>query len=156
MFRQLTAACLLAVVALFSPPGAHAAAVQPFSVEVTLSPKALAQLAALKESVTINASYYAEPNEAGKKIAELGSVDLGEDNLTYAPVPRKTMAITGKSYKLSALRYTMPGTASVLINVFSARKTYANNLLNCGIFEGSFAEAVAAQPIHISCALISE
>jgi hypothetical protein len=156
MSRQLTAVCSLFALALLAAPSAQAAAVQPFSVEVTLSQKALAQLTTLKEQVTISASYYARPNEAGKKIAELGRVNLGGDDLTYAPVPRKTMAVTGKSYKLSALRYTMPGTAAVLINVFSARKTYADNILDCDIFEGSFAEAAAAQPVRISCALISE
>lgn len=147
---------LLSAALLFSTSAAHAAVMEPFTVEVALSQNALAKLSSLKESVTVSAVYAARPNEAGKKVAVRNVIDLGEDSLTYTPVPRKKFSITGKSFKLAALRYVQPGSASVLVNVFSARKAYADNLLDCDVFDGSFSQAVAAQPIQLSCTLIGE
>jgi hypothetical protein len=43
----------------------------------------------------------------------------------------------------------------LLINVYSGRKSSPNNLLDCGIYEGSLA-AIQGQSIPISCKLIGE
>ncbi len=43
----------------------------------------------------------------------------------------------------------------LLINVYSGRKSSPNNLLDCGIYEGSF-QAIQGQSIPIACKLIGE
>jgi hypothetical protein len=43
----------------------------------------------------------------------------------------------------------------LLINVYSGRKSSPNNLLDCGIYEGSL-QAVQGQSIPIPCKLIGE
>jgi hypothetical protein len=43
----------------------------------------------------------------------------------------------------------------LLINVYSGRKSSPNNLLDCGIYEGSL-QAIQGQSIPISCKLIGE
>jgi hypothetical protein len=43
----------------------------------------------------------------------------------------------------------------LLINVYSGRKSSPNNLLVCGIYEGSL-KAIQGQTIPISCKLIGE
>ncbi len=44
----------------------------------------------------------------------------------------------------------------VLINVYTARKTTQDNLIDCGIFEDTLAKAQASQPIPIACKMIGE
>ena len=41
----------------------------------------------------------------------------------------------------------------MLVNVYSARKTHEDNLLNCGIYEGPVSMA-QKQPVDIQCDLI--
>ena len=43
----------------------------------------------------------------------------------------------------------------LLINVYSGRKSSPNNLLDCGIYEGSL-QAIQGQSIPIACKLIGE
>ncbi|MGZ5827314.1 MAG: hypothetical protein ACXWJW_02115, partial [Xanthobacteraceae bacterium] len=43
----------------------------------------------------------------------------------------------------------------ILVNVFTARRSGDLNLIDCGIFDGSVAEA-RAKPVAIACKLIGE
>lgn len=153
---------LLAAIALLAAAPAPSLAAEPtpnFSVVVTLSAEARADLTKRKEQVTVSAMYSGEPTREAvkKKIdSEIGEVVLGEETLTRPIVGGKeTFAFAGKAFDVKRTKWIKPGTASILINVYSARKTADDNLLDCGIFEDVLAVA-AAQPIEISCKLIAE
>lgn len=150
---------LAAAVALAPVPALAAGEAPKFSLVLTLSPHALAKLAGLKEEVTVAAMYSGDPTKEAtrKKIPdEIGEIGLGNEEITRAPAAGpQSFAFAGKGFDAKKLKWVMPGTAKVLINVYSARKAADDNLLDCGIFEGTLAEA-AAKPIEISCKLIEE
>ncbi|MCE1235736.1 MAG: hypothetical protein LWW93_05195 [Hyphomicrobiales bacterium] len=155
------AARLAAVVLLAAAPAPSFAA-EPtpnFSVVVTLSAEARADLTRRKEQVTVAAMYSGEPTrEATKKKIdnEIGEVDLGHEELTR-PIPggKETFAFAGKAFDAKRVKWIKPGAASVLINVYSARKAADDNLLDCGIFQDTVTLA-NSKPIEIACKLIGE
>ena len=153
---------LLAAVALLAAAPAASRAAEPtpnFSVVVTLSAEAQADLTKRKEQVTVAAMYSGEPTrEAVKKKIddEVGEVVLGDEALTRPIVGGKeTFAFAGKAFDGKRTKWVKPGTASILINVYSARKAADDNLLDCGIFQDTVAVA-NAKPIEIACKLIGE
>lgn len=154
---RLAAAAL--AVAMLGLSAAHAQqgaeAVPPkYSVVVTLSAKAAAKMTATKEQTVVDVTYSGDPNAAGKKkVTEFGIL-LGEEQVKLGPTGG-TAAFVGKGFKPAEVKFIKPGSAKVLVNVFSARLGNEDNLLDCGLFEGSFAEA-AAKPVAIACKLIGE
>ncbi len=144
----------LAFGALIGALGAPAlAAGYGFTVDVTLSPKAAALLRAKHEAIIVSAMYSGEPVPAKTKQAdEMGEIDLGSENVTIAGMTGQA-AISGKGVIIAHLGWVK--VPQVLINVYSARHSDPNNLLDCGIFEDSIAKAQAA-PIKIFCKVIGE
>jgi len=69
------------------------------------------------------------------------------------PGANGTAVITGNKVDPKALPWVVK--PQVLINVFSARHSDPNNLLDCGIFEDDVAKA-QAHPIQIACKVIGE
>lgn len=133
---------------------AHAQAVQPFSVDVLLSPRAAARLASLQEGITVSAMFSADPTPAARRQAdEAGHIGLATENVTI-PGPGRA-SITGAVVTEAKMRVARNRNVLLLINVTSARHRSSNNLLNCDIFEGSAAVA-ARQPVPIYCKLIVE
>ncbi len=53
------------------------------------------------------------------------------------------------------LQYVQNGKETVLINVYSGRRSNANNLLECDMFEDDV-KLAEANGIHIGCKLIGE
>lgn len=156
-FRAIVLAAGLA-----SLPATVAHAVEPppkFSVVLTMSPSSLAKLRTLKEQVTVSAHYYGMPTPAAeqKKIPnEMGEVDLGYEEQTRPPASgRETFDFTGRTFQTKKTKWVEPGTAGVLINVYSARKVSDDNFLDCGVFQDRL-ELANAQPIEIACKLIGE
>lgn len=130
-----------------------------FDLVLALSPAALTELTKIHEQVTVAAMYAGEPTkEAQKKKVddEIGEVNLGSEEITR-PMTAATakVSFTGKGFDAKKLKWVKPGTAKVLINVYSARKANDDNLLDCGIFEDKLTVA-ATQPIEIFCKLIAE
>lgn len=151
---------VLAAAAAFVSTDVLAAGEAPtFQVAVTLSPAARADLVRRKEQITVAAMYSGEPTAAATKKGipdEVGEVGLGNEETTRPPAPDPmTFAFAGKNFQAARVKWVKPGTPRVLINVYSARKAADDNLLDCGIFDGVFAEA-AAKPIEITCKLIGE
>ena len=125
-----------------------------FDIALALSPKARALLAARKEKVVAAAMYYGSPNAAGKaKADEVGQIDMGADR-PQADAVDGTIHITGSGLDKSALG-DIDGEPMVLVNVYSARLSGPDNLLDCGIFEDTIRKARAA-PVAIACKLIDE
>lgn len=152
----------LAVVAVAAclPLAATAAEAPPkLTLTVTLSPAAFAKMSGMKEHVTASVRYAGDPTKAAQKKGvenEIGEIELGDEDLT-APVtgPSLSFAFVGKGFKAANMKWVAPGSQRLSINVYSARKVADDNLLDCGLFDGTFAEA-AARPVAMTCKLIDE
>jgi len=125
-----------------------------FSVDVTLSPAATKRLASLSETIIVAGGYYtAPPVREGSPENPSGAVDLGRETVELLKPGRATFSVANADPNDPAL--ADKGNVSVLINVFSGRRTSEDNLLDCGIFEDGVAAAVR-QPVRIHCTLIGE
>ena len=150
-------ACLLSHPALADPPAAVPAkpgAQRPFTVAVGLSTQAATSLATIKETVVVAAYYYGLPAKGYEsKADEMDEIQLGEEDVNLPGAG--TASFTGAAIQTARLPFIKDGEIQVLINVFSGRKSSTNNLLDCGFFEGSVAEA-AKKPLKLQCSLIAE
>ena len=126
-----------------------------FTVKVTYSQKAMDTLVAAKETVIVAGYLYGFPKAATPKrdIDEVGQVDMGEVKQEIAPAVPATFDRVKPDQAL--MKWLDNQGLQLLINVYSGRKSSPNNLLDCGIYEGSLASA-QGQSIPISCKLIGE
>jgi hypothetical protein len=123
-----------------------------FDVRLTLTPRAVDKLVSTKERVIVNGMFWGAPNAAATpSVDEMGQIPLGEDFVEVAP-ENATITVPGANFDPAALA-NIEGAPQVLVNVYSARKTHADNLLDCGIYEGPVAMA-QRQPADIRCDLI--
>jgi hypothetical protein len=135
--------------------GAPAAAGQNygFFVDVTLSPKAATLLHAQNEEIKVSAEYMGDP-VAGKeaKAGGGGEIELGNEIVTIPGAPGRAV-ITGKN--VNASRFPWVKEFDVNINVFTARRSSPDNLIECDFYQDAVAK-VQAKPLAISCNLIGE
>ena len=83
----------------------------------------------------------------------MGQIQLGTED---ADIPGAGLVELGKvSLKSKALAKVTGHEAILLINVYTSRKKFADNLFDCGIFEDKVSLA-AKTPIAIACKLIGE
>jgi hypothetical protein len=149
-WRALPLTALAAITMLACPAVAGNYA---FTVDVTVSAKTAALLAAKKEKIKVAAYYWGDPLPAyEKKADEMGQINLGEEDVTI-PGTGGRANIAGARLRTAHIGWVKE--PQILINVFTARLGDKNNLIDCGIFEGTFPEA-QAHPIAISCKLIGE
>ena len=152
--RVFAAAAALAALA----PAQAVPAAQPgmaFSLDISLSPQAAAKLAVLKEGISIAATFYGDPTPAAKRHAdEMGQIGLGNERVTISGTGG-TARITGRTVDSSHLSWIKGRSVQVNVNVFSARRSGPDNILDCDIYEGPVA-AAAASPRPIRCKLIGE
>jgi hypothetical protein len=137
-----------------SPEAEAAAPASPYAFEVrlTLTPRAAEKLAGANERVIVAGMYWGVPNEAARPVAdEIGQIPLGEDFVEVAP-ENATITVPAANFEPDQVQH-VDGAPQVLVNVYSARKTHEDNLLNCGIYEGPVAMA-QKQPVDIQCDLI--
>jgi hypothetical protein len=126
-----------------------------FSLDVSLSSRAEAQLGSLQEKITVWALWSGQPTKAAKKqVDEEGKIDLGTEEVTL-PASGGHAAFTGRSVKPARIGWVKDRDVQILVNVYSARLSGPNNILNCDIFDGSVAVARATPP-RIACKLIEE
>jgi hypothetical protein len=135
--------------------GGLAAAAQNygFVVDVTLSPKAAALLQAKKEGIKVSAEYMGDP-VAGKeaKAGDGGEIELGNEIVTIPGASGRAI-ITGKTVNASRISWVKE--FDVNINVFTARLSSPDNLIDCDFFQDAVSKA-QAKPLAISCKLIGE
>ncbi len=125
-----------------------------FSVTVTLSAKAAAELAAKREGIIVAAYYYGEPTKAAEKKAdEVGQIGLGTEQQRLGSAGG-TATFTGKGYQAKRLGW-IAGEPQINVNVYSARLSGPDNLLDCGLFEDAVSVA-EANPVTVACKLIGE
>ena len=136
-------------------PTTPAATVAGFTVTVTYSQKAMATLDAGKETVIVVGYLYGFPIQGTPKQAvdHVGQIDMGEVKKEIAPGAMATFDRVKLNQPM--VKWLDSQGPQLLINVYSGRKSSPNNLLDCGIYEGSL-KAVQGQSIPISCKLIGE
>jgi hypothetical protein len=131
--------------------GAAAAQDGMVTVDLVLDPAVEAALQARGEWVIVNAWFFGDPAVDSVPMDEMGLVYLGEEKATVYPVSQRVvlggyMAGAPRDWVLDPI---------VNVNVFTARLTDQNNLLNCGIVEGPVAEVSGAVQT-ISCTLLGQ
>jgi hypothetical protein len=99
-FRSVLPATLVFVALLASNPPTRAAEESlAFSVDITLSQKAAAKLAALHEGIIVSASYSGDPAPGAEKHTdEIGRIPLGFENIE-APGKAGTVIVPGTKIK---------------------------------------------------------
>lgn len=131
-----------------APPSPYA-----FDVQLTLTPRAAEKLVAAKERMIVAGTYWGAPNTAAKPTADvMGQIPLGEDLVEVAP-ENAIIRVPAATFDPDQLA-NIEGPPQVLVNVYSARKTHEDNLLDCGIYEGPVSMA-QKHPVDIRCDLIN-
>jgi hypothetical protein len=129
-------------------------AVPEFAIAIKLSPQAETRLRDLHETIKILAMFDGDPLPGqGHFNAPMRDVYLGSDEKL---VDANNIA-KFSSTKISQRHWNQLADKDyyVTINVFSARKTYRNNLLDCGVPENHIS-TFAGKTIEVRCWLIGE
>lgn len=145
----MKSAAFLALAATLCAGTAAALDATPYDVTVTLSEKAAAELTRTKEAITVSATFVGQ--KKAPKADEDPEVMLGHEE---AELPGAGTVTLGK-IGVSDADVANTANLQILINVFSARKTSDDNILDCGIWQDEAAKAAAAK-IAIDCKLIGE
>lgn len=125
--------------------------VPKYVVQLALSRAAANKLAQSGETVRVAAFYYGSAighsvdNESGEIALANEAVDL----------PSGTTAVNlgGISISEAEIGKTSEGQPMLLINVYTSRKVFPDNLFDCGIYQGPAAQA---GQVSINCKLIGE
>ncbi len=161
-----TVLLLLVAAAALSPAVAQQPSAKPappvttvpgFSVSITYSQKAMQTLIARKETV-IAAAYLAGYPIKGtpkKYVDDEGKVDIGVGEITAEVAPGAIATFKSIPLDPALVKWIDSRGPELLINVYSGRKSSPDNLLDCGIYEGSL-KAIQGQTIPISCKMIGE
>lgn len=126
-----------------------------FTIDLALSARAAAELTRRNESITVSVMYSGEPRPAYASRGDetTGEIDLGEELITV-PGRAGQVTVTGQRLRRERLPW-LSGAPNVLVNVYSARRSGPDNLLDCGIISGTMAE-VAGRRHRLLCQLIGE
>jgi hypothetical protein len=134
------------------PPARPAAG---FTINIAYSPRAAAEMARRHEALTVAAYYQGEPTRAARRHAnEEGLVDLGDETQTI-PGRAGPVTVTGRNLQVARLAWLRPGTLRVNVNLYSARRSGPDNILDCGIVEGLLPQ-IAGRTHQVRCKLIGE
>jgi hypothetical protein len=128
---------------------AGGAASAEVTIDLVLDPAAEAALQGREEWVVVSAWYFGDPAVDSVPMDEMGLVYLGEERVTVFPVSQRI--VLGGALAGAPVDWVIEPLINV--NVFSARLTDQNNLLNCGLVEGPVAEMAGAVQT-ISCSLL--
>ncbi len=145
----------LVALLVVSGSAAWAAGDHGFRIDLSLSAKAASELARLHEGIVVAASYYGDPKPAfARKANEVGQIDLGREEITVEGVAA-FVDVTGKTFENGHVKWLADGKAMVNVNVYSARRSGPDNILDCDFFDDALALARQA-PLKIHCKLIGE
>ena len=126
-----------------------------FKINVTLSDFAAEELSARKETIVVAAYFSGIPQPDSKYAADArkGELSLGESRVEMQSAGMADFSsLLIETEKVKSL---ISQDFSVLVNVFSGRKTDKNNLLSCGIVAGTI--SIVQEKTHdILCKLIRE
>ena len=140
----------LALIVLAAWSGAALAQDSTISFGLGFDPATSAALTARGEMVIISAWYFGDPARPEVKVDEIGQVYLGGEELTIYPLDQQiTLGTNLANAKLGDVIAPM-----VNINIFTARQTHEDNLIDCDFIEGPVAE-IAAQDLILTCTLLN-
>ena len=145
-------AALLFLTLALTPSYAAEKDLPDYTITVSLSDKAAAKLESSGEWVHISAFYYGlaiKPKDGD----EMGQIWLGNEDADI----KGAGTVTFGHIKIDTgrLRKVVGGKPTVNINVYSSRKKFQDNLLDCGLFEDLVDIAVKTNAA-IACKLIGE
>lgn len=128
-----------------------------FDINVTLSKKAAAELAAEKEGIVAFASYFGDPKQSAEKHGnEIGQISVSpEDEDVEISGSGGHAHISGTKVDTRTLQW-VEGDVEVNVNVATARKSNPPNILDCDFIEGAVADVRKNAPITLHCYLIEE
>lgn len=127
--------------------------ITPVTVEVTLSPKAEAELKSKGESIALEIIYGGDPTQAASgKVNDLGVIELGRIKKELSGAEKITFSEDVINKSLLPLTIGQP---QVMINVTSAKKTVPNNILSCDFYWETLSVA-GKGTVTIPCKLLSE
>ncbi len=123
-----------------------------FDVALTLTPRAAEKLARMGEEVMIDTVFFGEPKPGGLKPEDENDfIPMGGEQVN-APPANDVILVAGESYD-PAREADVEGGKQVLVNVWTARKAHADNLISCGNYQGPLVMA-QEKPVAIQCDLI--
>jgi hypothetical protein len=124
----------------------------PIELRIELSAAASKKLVENGESIRVAAYYYGNPtrSDAGDDPRD---VDFGEDQIDVQP--GAPAVIPPHAFDRKLLNKVFDRIPAVNINVFSSRKVFSDNILDCDIVQGSVVE-LAKRAQTVTCKLIGE
>lgn len=128
------------------------ATAETVTLNLTFSEPALAHLTLRGEGVTIAAYWMGDPVPGAElPLTEIDTIFLMSEDITLQAGPA-TVVLGGSLASAPLDQVTVP---MLNVNVFSARWTSGDNLIDCGFLDGPLAE-LAAAPQDLICQLIGE
>ncbi|MGC1361076.1 MAG: hypothetical protein WA826_07870 [Silvibacterium sp.] len=125
-----------------------------FNVQIVLSQKAASKLTALSEGIIVAATWSGDPAAgAARRTNPVGQIDLGQES-EEVPARSQTVHVSGAPFRRDRLS-DVHGAVMLNVNVYSARHTGPDNILNCDSFDGTLQEAIH-KPLVLHCSLITE
>lgn len=127
-----------------------------FDINVTLSRKAAARLAAAKEGIVVYVSYYGDPSEEAEKYAnDVGLIDLTpKDEMVQISGAGGSAHISGETVDAKRVKW-LASPVKVNVNISSARKSGPDNILSCDFIDGPLSR-VQKKTVTLHCGLIEE
>ena len=119
------------------------------TIELVFEPGVASALKKRGEGVVVNAWYFGEPAKAGVPTDELGLVFLGAEEATVFATDQ--WLVLGGTTAGAPMAWVVEPLINV--NVYTARFSDEDNLLDCGIVEGPLAE-MAQGVQQITCRLL--
>lgn len=126
-----------------------------FSVNVRLSDAAKKQLIDNQETIIVAGYFTVHPKQGTERHyldIKSGQVDLGDVEVEIRP--GETATFNDLKLNPNALD-RIDSVPSILIGVFSGRKSSKDNLLDCEVYDGSL-DSIHGRTINIPCQLIGE
>ena len=108
--------------------------IRPFEIEVSLSPKAEKKLKEEKETIIVAAFFTGEPKDTTtREYKDNGEIFVTSRKIELAEL--RKAKFEGIKFSKGLYDSLSSKDISLLINVFSGRRSTDNNLLSCGIIE---------------------
>jgi hypothetical protein len=146
-----------ALAGCWEPPASAAArgTRSGFTMNISLSPRAAAELRRRNEGSVVSAMYSGAPTPAHERDGDeiSGDIDLGSRAIA-GPGQAGPIVVPETVLRRDRLSW-ITGEPNVLVNIATARRATQENLLDCGLVSGPLAN-MAARTHHVLCRLFGE
>jgi len=140
----------MALIVLTGWAGAAQAQDTTITFGLGFDPATRATLTTRGEMVIVSAWYYGEPADPKVPVDEVGLVYLGGEDLTIFPFDQTiTLGANLANANLGDVITPM-----ININIFTARRTHEDNLIDCDFIDGPVADIAGQEPV-LTCTLLN-